>query len=300
MLLDLLEAIRPREWTKNLFVLAPLVFAKRIGDLAALHVALGTLAAFCLLASAVYLLNDLLDLPLDRLHPEKKDRPIAAGRISRRAAGAFALLFAAGGLGFGALLDPAFPSAFSGFLLAYLALNAAYSLALKRVVVLDAICVAGGFLLRIHAGGAAIDAPVSHWLSLCTLFVALLLALSKRRAELARMGEDSSRHRHALAHYSPEFLDQLMSWLSACTILSYAIYTISPETVAKFGTDDLWWTVPFVVYGIARYSYLVHRREGGGNPTRTMLRDAPFVANALLWAAVAIALIYLGGDGAGP
>jgi 4-hydroxybenzoate polyprenyltransferase len=294
LLRHLLVSLRPEEWTKNLFVLAPLVFAGRLGDRDACLPAGVLLAAFCLLASSVYLANDVADLPSDRLHPAKRRRPLASGKISVRTATGASVALAAAGLGLGLLVDPDFPS-LARFLAGYLALNLAYSFFLKRAVVVDALCVAGGFLLRIHAGGAAIGAEVSHWLSLCTLFVSLFLALAKRRAEIALLGEGSAGHRAALAHYTPEFLDQLIGWLCACTILSYAIYTVAPETQRKFGTDRLWWTVPFVIYGVARYLFLLHRREGGGNPTRTMVRDVPFLVNAALWAAVAIGVIYRGG-----
>ena len=291
MLRDLLVSLRPDEWTKNLFVLAPLVFGRGLGSAEERLRALLAFLAFCLLSSSVYLLNDVRDLPYDRLHPEKRRRPIASGRIPVPAALVLSALFVAGGLALGFAIYRSFP-ALTLLLAAYVLLNVSYSLLLKRVVLLDALSVAAGFLLRVHAGGAAIGREVSHWLSLCTLFLSLFLALAKRRAELGLLGDDSAGHRETLAHYTPAFLDQLIGWLCACTILSYAIYTVSPETLAKFGTDGLWWTVPFVVYGVGRYLFLLHRREGGGNPTRTIVRDVPFLVNAGLWAAVAIFVIY--------
>ncbi|MCI0587527.1 MAG: decaprenyl-phosphate phosphoribosyltransferase [Planctomycetes bacterium] len=291
MLRDLLVSLRPEEWTKNLFVLAPLVFAGRLVDASSRARAGILLVAFCLLASSVYLANDIADLSADRLHPVKRRRPLPSGRISVGMAGVASVLLALLGLGLGFAIERDFP-AVTGLLAGYLLLNLAYSFVLKHAVVVDALCVAGGFLLRIHAGGAAIGAEVSHWLSLCTLFVSLFLALAKRRAEISLLGEESSGHRAALAQYTPAFLDQLIGWLCACTILSYSIYTVSPETREKFGTDRLWWTVPFVIYGVARYLFLLHRRDGGGNPARTMVRDVPFLVNAALWAAVAIGVIY--------
>ncbi len=285
-----LRALRPEQWSKNLFVLAPLVFA--LGDRRlAEHPGSPELArtllgfvAFCLVASAVYLLNDALDVESDRRHPRKRLRPIAAGEVSVPAALALAVGCAALGLVAGWRAA----GGRSGVVLTlalYLGLNLAYSWRLKRVVLVDAFCVAAGFLMRVEVGGIAAGAPISQWLFLCTLFLSLFLALNKRRAELVLLGEDGALHRASLQQYSIGFVDQMVSVLAACTVVCYTMYTVGEDTAAKFGDNRLIASVPFVVFGIGRYMVLV-QSGGGGDPTRVLLGgDLWFGVNALLWAA---------------
>lgn len=291
----LLKALRPRQWSKNVFVLAALFFASGDqlvadpitgGDVVRTWVAF---AAFCAMSSAVYLFNGVQDAAKDRAHPEKRHRPIAAGLVSPGLALAtavgLAVLALALGFGFGRS-ESSWASV--GLVLAlYAAINVAYSLKLKQIVLVDVFCIASGFLLRVEAGGIAVGAGVSHWLFLCTLFLALFLGLNKRRAELALLGEDGASHRTNLREYSPAGLDQMVGVLAACTILCYTMYTVDADTAVKFGTGNrLFWTVPFVTFGIGRYVFLVHSGRGGGDPARILLGgDAAFLVNTLAWAA---------------
>ena len=288
----LLRAMRPYQWSKNLFVLAALVFAA--GDRSTelnltrercLASALAFLA-FCLASSGVYLFNDLLDVERDRAHPEKRTRPIASGELAANHASAAAVLLFAGALVL-AYLGGGGPRA-ALLLAGYGLLNTAYSVWLKRVVLVDAFCIASGFLLRLAAGGIAAGAEISHWAFLCTLFLALFLALNKRRAELALVGEDGARTRPSLQEYSVPFLDQMVSVLAACTIVAYTMYTVDPDTAAKFGaSSQLFWSVPCVAFGLGRYMVLVQSGRGGENPARILLGgDGWFLVNTLLWAAV--------------
>lgn len=295
----LLRAMRPAQWVKNVFVLAAVVFAR--ADVHRPHPSDGSdilrslyaFAAFCLGASAIYLLNDVHDVEQDRAHPEKRKRPIAAGELSIRSAltasalacvGSLALGWLAGGGRFSVLLAVGL----------YMAINFAYSSWLKHVVLIDAFCIAGGFLLRVKAGGLASGYYLSHWLMLCTLFLALFLALCKRRAEIDLLGEDRGNHRAILREYNVGFLDQMVTVLAATTIVCYTMYTVAQETTDKFGPNQhLIYSVPFVVFGLGRYMLLVQTQRGGGSPTRVLLGgDLLFVLNAFAWAAVVASAIY--------
>jgi 4-hydroxybenzoate polyprenyltransferase len=317
------RALRPQQWVKNVFVLAAVVFARAarephdegFGDIVR---SLYAFAAFCLGASAIYLVNDVLDVESDRAHPTKRFRPIAAGEVSVRFAAALAVGCAAGALALARLAgshEVAGASPFDHVLnsvpwivATYMALNFAYSIRLKQVVLVDAFCIAIGFLLRVKAGGAAAHTYVSHWLMLCTLFLALFLALCKRKAEIDLLGADRGHHRANLLQYTPGFLDQMVTALAACTIVCYTMYTVADETALKFGNrvaariageevprNNLIYTVPFVVFGLGRYLLLVSQQKAGGNPTRVLLGgDAIFVANALAWAVMTVAIAYGG------
>ena len=287
-MLPLLETLRPYQWVKNLLVFAPLVFAQRMLVAEAAWSAFLAFASFCLVASSIYLLNDIVDVERDRKHPEKKQRPLPSGRLS---IGTAWIAFVAVSLGGFALAVFALAEHFWVPIALYFVINIAYSFRLKHIVILDTMSIAIGFLLRVYAGGLAIHEPVSGWLTLCTFFVALLLAFCKRRHELSLLGEGSLAHRKTLDEYSLPFLDQLIAPLGALTVMTYALYTVSPETKAKFG-DKLLFTVPFVVYGIFRYLYLVHIRAKGGNPTRLLLKDSPMLVNIMLWFAVSVWAVY--------
>jgi 4-hydroxybenzoate polyprenyltransferase len=284
----LLVSLRPHQWTKNLVVLAALAFSKHLFDDPDAVVRAGAaLAVFCALSGAVYLVNDLADAERDRLHPLKRARPVASGALPLRVARtAAASLLAAGALAASAL-GP-------GFLLCalgYLALNLAYTFALKDVVILDVLAIATGFVLRAVAGAVAIQVVFSEWLIVCTLLLALFLALAKRRHELVTL-EDAAGHRRALAEYSPYLLDQMIAVVTASCLTAYAFYTLAPETVEKYRTDRLALTIPFVIYGIFRYLYLVHRREQGGSPTDVLLTDRPLLAATVLWGLVVVLIVY--------
>ena len=286
----LLRALRPTQWSKNVFVLAALVFAageqgSKFGFEAVVHT-LMAFVAFCLASSAVYLLNDVVDVEKDRAHPEKRTRPIAAGEITIPVAIATALVLVALGLTLGWMAAEGGGVAL--VLLVYATINLAYSFKLKQVVLVDAFCIATGFLLRVQAGGLAAGAAISHWAFLCMLFLALFLALNKRRAELMLLGDDHGLHRATLREYSVGFLDQMVGVLAACTIVCYTMYTVDEDTLAKFGGTQLVSTVPFVVFGIGRYMILVQGGRGGGNPSRILLGGDPwFLLNTLAWMGVA-------------
>ncbi len=290
MLSALLRSLRPRQWAKNVFVLAPVAFARELTSEVAVGRALIAFAAFCLLASAIYLFNDIRDRAEDRNHPRKQLRPIASGELPVAVAAASAALLAAGAAALGALLNPAFLAT----LAAYLAANLAYSLGLKRVVILDVMLLSFGFVLRVLAGGFAVRVEVSAWLILCTSFLALFLAFSKRRHELILLGDDAAEQRGVLSQYSPEFLDQMINVVTASTVVGYAVYAVSPETAEKFHTRDLIWTMPFVLFGIFRYLYLIYQRHSERNPTEAILGDLPFLVNMVLWVSGVLWLVYRG------
>ena len=284
----LLVSLRPHQWTKNLVVLAALAFSKHLFDDADAVVRSGVaFAVFCALSGVVYLVNDLADVESDRLHPSKRARPIASGALGARAARAAAVcllvlgLIAAWGLGPGFLLCA----------LGYLALNLAYSFGLKHVVILDVLAIAVGFVLRAVAGAVAIQVVFSDWLLVCTIMLALFLALAKRRHELVTL-EDAAAHRRILAEYSPYLLDQMIGVVTASTLMAYALYTVSPETIERFGSDRLLLTLPFPLYGIFRYLYLVHQKQGGGSPAEMLLTDRPLLVCVGLWVLAVVTILY--------
>lgn len=288
-----LEAMRPHQWVKNLLVLAPLAFTPQglIFDLSAWGTALLAFATFCLAASSIYLLNDIVDREDDARHPKKRHRPIAAGRLGVGPARVqlLAQLIAAFGL---AALVPAYGSLpFLIWPAAYLALNLAYSFWLKRLVVVDCMCIALGFQLRVQAGAAAIGVRASHWLLLCTFFFALFLAFCKRYEELSRQAEAAGRTRATMEDYTASFLNMMIGPLAALSILTYALYTVSPETVQTHGTDRLMYTVPFVTYGVFRYLFLVYRKSEGGDPARLLFRDVPLLVCGLAYAVTVVVVL---------
>jgi 4-hydroxybenzoate polyprenyltransferase len=284
----LMVSLRPAQWSKNLFVLAPLVFAEGLGQPALVGRALLAFVVWSAAASSVYLINDLRDRAKDRLHPLKRLRPIAAGALAPSVAGAGALALAAGALAGAVYLG----ALFSVFLFAYLAINVLYSYGLKNVVIVDVMAVAIGYVLRVEGGAAAVRVEVSAWILLCTVFVALFLAFSKRRHELLLLAEGAAHQREVLVHYGPTFLDQMINVVTASTLISYALYTLAPETVEKFGTKALIYTLPFVLFGIFRYLYLVYQRPGEASPTEALMRDVPFVVNLALWGLAVLWIVY--------
>ena len=275
------RALRPRQWTKNLAVFAPLVFARAIFVPGAALAATLTFLAFCFLASGLYVVNDWVDQTQDRLHPEKKSRPIAAGEIGAWGAGALvAGCWVAGGALAGLAGPNVVPTA-----LAYLVVELAYTFWLKRYVIVDALVIATGFVLRVYAGAEAVHVPVSNWLFLCALLLALFLALAKRRHELDSLEHAAQGHRPALADYSLALLDQMLTVVAASCIVAYALYTVAPDTVEKVGSDRMKFSLPFVVYGIFRYLYLIHRKGAGGSPERVLFSDVPTLVNLGLYLA---------------
>ncbi len=283
----LFVSLRPHQWLKNLVVLAALVFSKHLFEADAAAQAALACAVFCALAGAVYLVNDLADLERDRLHPAKRTRPLASGELPPGLARAAAALLFVGALAASWTLGPPFVLC----ALAYPALGVAYSLALKHVVILDVLAVALGFVLRAVAGAVAIGVHFSPWLLVCTLLLALFLALAKRRHELVTL-EDAAAHRQILAEYSPYLLDQMIAVVTASCLTAYAFYTLAPETVEKYRTERLALTIPFVIYGIFRYLYLVHHRGEGGSPGDVLLTDRPLLVAVALCAAAMVLIVY--------
>lgn len=288
LLINLLLSLRPGQWTKNLFVFGALVFAVKLNDPDAVLRATIAFVVFCALSGTVYLVNDVLDREQDQRHPLKKNRPIASGALDPRTALVVALVIAAPTLFVAYRLGLPFFATACG----YLGLLWAYSAYLKNLVILDVLTIAFGFTLRAVAGGAAISVPISHWLLVCTTLLALFLALSKRRHELVLLADQATDHRPILDHYTPYLLDQMISVVTASTLIAYVFYTISPETTEKFGTTLLSLTIPFPLYGIFRYLYLVHRKEQGGSPAELVINDRPLLICVALWVVAVILVIY--------
>ena len=282
-----LLSLRPRQWVKNFFVFAGLIFSQSLFT-PLVWPALAAFAIFCALSGAVYLFNDLADMEKDRLHPTKRRRPIASGALSVPAAVALGVLTLVGSL----VAAYALSARFGVVATVYAALLTAYSVWLKHVVILDVLTVAIGFVLRAVAGAAAIGVDISGWLVICTILVALFLALGKRRHEYLTLHGDAAAHRPILAEYSESFLDQMVAVVTASTVTAYALYTMSPDTVAKFHTRWLPLTLPFVLYGVFRYLYLLYRRELGGNPSDLLLSDRALLINTVLWMVALLLIIY--------
>ncbi|OGL19219.1 MAG: hypothetical protein A3K12_05435 [Candidatus Rokubacteria bacterium RIFCSPLOWO2_12_FULL_71_19] len=287
MIAAAVASLRPKQWVKNLFVFAGVIFSQQLFT-PLIWPALGAFALFCALSGAMYLLNDVADAEKARLPPPKRHRPVAAGALPRGGA----LAVGAGLLG--ASLAGAFALSWRFGLVAagYAALLTAYSVRLKHLVILDVLTVAVGFVLRAVAGAVAVDVEISGWLLICTVLIALFLALGKRRHEYLTLHGEAAAHRPILAEYSEGFLDQMIAVVTASTVTAYALYTMSPETVAKFHTRLLPLTLPFVLYGIFRYLYLLYRRQLGGNPSDLLLTDRALLVNTVLWMLALLVLIY--------
>ena len=279
--------LRPHQWLKNGFVFVGLLFGHAWNDPVKLGQALAAFAAFCLLASAVYVMNDLIDREQDRLHPKKKRRPLAAGSVSVAAATVLAAMLLLAGGSIAWLWAGSAPWIF----LVYVVLNIAYSFKLKHVVILDVFIIASGFMLRILAGTLGLGIAPSQWLLLCGLMLTLFLGFAKRRAELNALLAESAGHRRVLEHYTAPMLDQFIGIAAAGTVISYALYTVSAETVALHGTRGLIATVPFVLYGMLRYLWRLHTRGGGGDPAQELLSDPHLLAATAGWLLLVLALL---------
>lgn len=283
----LVEACRPRQWVKNLFVAAPLVFAKRLTDPRPSLRALAAVAIFCAVSSAVYLWNDLVDVEKDRAHPHKQKRPIASGRLSTSAARIASATLAAGALALAWLVD----WRFGACVLGYLVNNVAYSLWVKRIVYLDVLSIAAGFLVRVAAGAFAVDVEASGYLFLCTGLLASYLGFGKRAHELALAGERAAEQRAVLRAYRPSVLRAALYATALATFVCYVLYTRAAHTVRFFGTTHMLWTAPFAAFGLLRFFALVQTPRGE-SPTEEILKDAPFMLNLLTWAATITLIIY--------
>jgi 4-hydroxybenzoate polyprenyltransferase len=281
--------LRPRQWTKNLLVFAGLLFSRGLFDPVSRGRATLAFLLFCLLSGGIYLVNDVVDAERDRNHPQKRYRPVASGRLPRPVAlGVGVALLIGATLASFALSTP-----FGAVAIAYAALLTAYSAGLKHVVILDTLVIAAGFVLRALAGVVVLGIPFSHWFLLCTSLLALFLTFGKRRHELIALEGGAANHRPILSEYSPQLLDQMIAVVTASTLMAYALYTMAPETQAKLETTRLPWTIPFVLYGIFRYLYLLYRRDLGGNPSELFLTDRALLLAVGLWGATVIVVLYL-------
>ena len=288
MLKYIILSMRIQQWIKNLFIFAPLIFS---GHLFKVNDLLLSIAGFFVLSfasSAIYLFNDVVDMEKDKLHPEKSHRPIPSGKLKPSVAIFTFIIFAILCLVAGYTINPYFGL----IVLIYAVMNILYSFWLKQLVILDVMTISVGFVLRVIAGAIIINVPTSEWLIICTMLLSLFLGFSKRRSELVLLENLANTHRSVLTHYNAHFLDQMIGIVTASTVMSYALYTISEETIIKFGTKNLIYTVPFVLYGIFRYLYLVHKKQEGGNPTQAVLTDIPIIVNVLLWVLVSSVIIY--------
>jgi 4-hydroxybenzoate polyprenyltransferase len=285
----LFAAMRPHQWTKNLFIFAPLLFGRKLTESSAIFDSLIAFAVFCLLASGLYIFNDWLDIDEDRAHPQKRLRPLASGVLPVAAAVAFA--------GFLCIIAFALAAVFINlkFLLiagVYFALTLAYCLVLKRKIVIDCMTIAAGFVLRVIGGAFAVGVVPTHWLIACAFLLALFLAFTKRRQEILTLQENAAAHRAVLNLYTIEYLDKVNNILIGAAIVCYALYTVAPETVARFQTDWLIYGTGFVIYGMFRYLALVKDAGNGGSPTRLLLRDRPLALTVAGWAFYNAAVIY--------
>ena len=282
----LLASMRPEQWTKNLIVFAGALFGARLLDLTALVNAGATFVIFCALSGAVYLINDYADQAADQRHPLKRRRPIASGALSPTLALGVGIGLGLGGVAAAAAIRPML-AAVAGV---YVALLIVYSFVLKHLVIIDALTIAAGFVVRAAAGAVAVAVPISHWLLVCTTLLALFLSFSKRRHELTLLADSAITHRPILHEYSPYLLDQMIAVVTASTLVTYALYATDSETAERLGTSRLGLTIPFVLYGIFRYLYLVHQKRTGGSPTELLVTDRPLLVCVALWS-LAVALI---------
>ncbi|OGF51276.1 MAG: phosphoribose diphosphate--decaprenyl-phosphate phosphoribosyltransferase [Candidatus Firestonebacteria bacterium GWA2_43_8] len=281
-------SLRPKQWTKNFLIFAALIFSQNLTnsyyDLATF---LGFLI-FCIVSGSIYTLNDVIDREKDKLHPKKAKRPIASGKLPVGYAILSFLFFATLGIISAFKLE----TNFGWVIVIYIALQILYTFNLKNVVILDIFIIALGFVLRVVAGAEIIAVPISNWLLVCTLFLSLFLALGKRRFELIKLDKKATTHRSSLKEYNVSLLDQMITVVTSATVVAYAIYTLSPETIHKFNTDKLIYTLPFVLYGVFRYLYLIYQKETGGNPEEILVTDIPLIIDILLYGLSVWLIIY--------
>jgi 4-hydroxybenzoate polyprenyltransferase len=283
----LLESLRPKQWIKNLFIFAGILFSQNLLNLRLLTKTIEAFLIFCILSGAVYIVNDIVDREKDKLHPYKSKRPIASGKLKVSSALMAVSLFVPLALILAFFLNRNFFLVSIGYFL----LQVGYSFVFKNIVILDVFAVALGFVLRVAAGTIVIEVSISSWLLVCTILLALFLGLSKRRHELVVLG-DAEGHRAVLREYSPYLLDQMISVVTASTVIAYTLYTMSGETIRKFGTKNLIFTVPFVLYGVFRYLYLIHQKGAGGSPEILIVTDKPLIIDILLWIITVFIIIY--------
>lgn len=279
------KLLRPKQWIKNLFVFAPLIFAKHVFEYNYLITVVAAFILFCLMSSAVYVLNDIVDCEKDRLHPKKKNRPIASGIISKFEGGTLLLVLVPL-----VLIVSFFVDLYFGIvILLYFLNNTLYSFKIKHMVILDVMSIAVGFLLRVIGGALIIRVDISPWILLCTLLLSLFLGFSKRRNELVVMNAGAQNHRKILEEYSLEFIDNMLSIVTASTVMAYSLYTFSTNNK----NYNMMVTIPFVLYGIFRYQYIIYKKNEGGSPEETVLSDIPLIVTIALWGILSIVILYL-------
>ncbi len=281
--------MRPKQWSKNLLLFVGIIFSQNILQIPLFLKSLAAFGLFCIISGSIYLLNDIADIESDRVHPLKSQRPLASGKLKVWVATVVLTILISASIPLSFILD----FQFGIVVLAYFLSILAYSLVLKHVVILDVMIVTLGIVLRAIAGAVVIHVKISSWLLICAIFLALFLTLSKRRHELVLLGNNSGNHRKSLIEYNPYLLDQMIAVVTASAVISYALYTTSYETVSKFGTRNLMFTLPFVIYGIFRYLYLVHQKNMGGNPELIFIQDRSMIINILLYCLVVIFVLYI-------
>jgi 4-hydroxybenzoate polyprenyltransferase len=286
-LIDYLRLLRPRQWLKNVFVFAGLIFSRHFFYADSIEKSIYAFVIFCLLSSSGYIINDILDYKEDRAHPVKCKRPIAAGIISRGQAAVLGVLLLVLSLCSAYWLG----AKFFYVCLIYLTVIVLYSTVIKTIVILDVLFVAIGYVLRAIAGATVIEVEISSWLLLCTLLIALFLAISKRRTEIVLLGEGATKHRRILSQYSLGLLNQMIAVVTAACIVAYCLYTLAPETVAKFGTRNLIYTIPFVIYGIFRYLYITYQKIETDIPERALINDLPLQVCLVLWIVTCLVIL---------
>jgi 4-hydroxybenzoate polyprenyltransferase len=289
VLAALVASLRPRQWTKNLLIFAGLIFSQGLHQPVMVARSVLAFVIFCLLSGGIYLINDVIDAERDRAHPQKRQRPVASGRLPPRLALVAGALLLVGASTAGFLLS----ARFGVVSVAYVALLTAYSIRLKHMVIVDTLIIAAGFVLRALAGVVVLGLEMSYWLLLCTILLALFLTFGKRRHELLALEGGATDHRPILSEYSPQLLDQMIAVVTASTLMAYALYTMAPETHVRLGTTRLPLSIPFVLYGIFRYLYLLYRRDLGGNPSEHLLTDRALLADVALWGAVVVFILYV-------
>ncbi len=284
----LIETMRPRQWIKNLLVFAGVLFSLKLFELDSLLRSTAAFFIFCVVSGAVYIMNDLVDYKRDLAHPEKRNRPIASGRLPRRAALVALIFLTILSFSLGWLLS----AKFALVTFVYFVMNIAYSFKLKNIVIIDVMTIAIGFVLRAVAGAVVISVSFSHWLLMCTMLLALFLAICKRRHELYLISDNAANHRAVLEHYSLALIDQMTAIVTASALVAYALYTISPEVIGKFKTNKLIYTFPFVLFAIFRYLYLVMTKNQGGSPEKVFLQDKAMIIDLFLWVVAVLGILY--------
>ena len=287
-LVDLIRLSRPLEWLKNGFVFTGFLFGEQYANPHLFFRVLLAAIAFCFVSSCVYIANDIADCENDRNHPKKKKRPLPSGEVTVPAALGLSLFFA----GFGLFLGWVVSYQVVVILVLYTVMNLFYSFRWKQVVIVDVFCISAGFMLRILAGTIGVGIPPSVWLLFCGMMITLFLGFSKRRAELIALGEKGEGHRKVLESYEPAFLDEVIGICATGVIIAYSLYTMSSETIAVHHTENLIYTVPFVVYGLFRYLFLLHHCHLGGDPTKDLLKDPHIIGVVLCWTAVTGYILY--------